>query len=120
MADRGGDPPADGEPGLRADQFPIRLAQRLTGHDACLVRIHLIAARGQKQHHAPVAFAPPEDDRLDDLVDLAARRACRIGGGPGALGHLQDLDRLARRLQCRAHAVQGFAHGFCSKCFRGR
>ena len=50
---------------------------------AFLRRIDPVAARGQEQH-VPVGAGHPEDDRLDDLIDGAAARPRRVGGGAGA------------------------------------
>lgn len=98
MTDRGD--AADGKARLRADQAGIGLAERLARDGACLLGADPVRARGDEQNDMPALFTA-EDDRLGDLIDLAAHR---VGGhlGGARLSRFGNLEFSSRRLERRA------------------
>lgn len=107
MANRGD--AANGKARDLAHHAPIRAAQRLSCKIAGAGRVHLIAACGQKQ--VKPSARPLKQDRLDDLVQIAAGRCRRLIGGARFLGHFHGRGVNAAVAQGKGDTGKGFRHG---------
>ncbi len=106
MADRGD--AADRKPCLRPDQGCICLFKRLTCQEGSLFRIDTVAPGSQEQDRF-AAFRSPKDNRLGDLIHLAADGGCGIGCRAFQCGFFDSRFNVCCD-QCVAHTFQAFAH----------